>query len=528
MFDKAHEQVLFRRLTDGELTDEEFRIVEQRLLDDADFRARYVRAMGIEGGLYDAFRFPRSLLQPQQGHVNRNSKSLLVFVMGGLCATIALAAGSWLCWIWIPGRSNEALSNTVFFDVKPVAIVTQATGESQQLKPGDRIEPGVLKVDQAQVQIEFLTGAQINLEGPAELHIFSVDVVKLVSGKAAARIPLGARGFTMTTPDAAIVDLGTEFAVSVAKSGESEVHVIEGEVDVSLLGSDGNTLISQRVKEAKGLRMTRRPPGLMEIESSETSLPEIRAQNSAPLVVSEAYVDVVRSSHPEIYWRFEDLVDGKVPNEVGSRWAGVIHNTSDAGPGIVIQDGVARFTTTEKPRRIEPDEMITGFNRDSFSIEVWVSPDHFHWATLVAVVPEPSVDRNLHMNLLELPYRSSLVYTPGSFRFVHRYPPGTNGGTNLFTAGDCTPGMWHHLVAAKSPAGMKLYLNGNLIRELNDPSVGDQLPYRFYLGQLYEGLTDRQLSGGIDEFALYLRELSEEEVRSHYQTMTTGRRSASR
>ena len=521
MSDKSNERSLFRRLADGELTTQEFSAVEQRLLVDAGFRERYVRAMGIEGGMYEAFKFPGTFPQSQLKPVKRYRRSLFVFTLGGLCATLLLGIVGWLYWESGPRVADEGGEESEFFPSKPVAIVTQAIGASSRLQRGTRIKPGVLKVDQGQVQIEFLTGAQINLESPAELRIFSVDSVKLVSGKAAARIPPGARGFTLSTPDAAIVDLGTEFAVSVGKLGESEVHVVEGEVDVSLLGSDGNTLISQRVREAKSLRMTRRPPGLVEIATLNTSMPEIQAQNSAPLQVNEAYVRAVRKSHPVIYWRFENLVDGQVLNEVSPQWAGVIHADPDDPASITVQDGVVRFKASDQPRRIEPAEVIPGFNRDSFSLELWVSPDYFHWATLIAVVPEESVERNLHMNLLELPYRCSLVYAPGSFRFVHRYPPGTNGGTNLFTAGDCTPGLWHHLVAIKSPAGMKLYLNGNLIRDIMDPASGDPLPYRLYLGQLYQGLTDRQLCGAIDEFAVYLRELTEDEVRTHYRTMTS-------
>ena len=66
---------------------------------------------------------------------------------------------------------------------------------------------------------------------------------------------------------------------------------------------------------------------------------------------------------------------------------------------------------------------------------------------------------------------------------------------------------------------MKLYLNGRLIRSVSETLTGDGLPCRFYMGQLYEGLTDRQLSGAIDEFAVYMRELSYEEIQQHYRAM---------
>jgi hypothetical protein len=268
----------------------------------------------------------------------------------------------------------------------------------------------------------------------------------------------------------------------------------------------------------------RQPAALEQIDAPSVTLPGIQAQTSLPLPVSDGYVKLIRAAHPDIYWRFEELIDGLVPNDVGPHWSGKIHAAPEDESGIVLHDGAVRFSATGSPHRLEPVEIIPGFNRESFSIELWVSPDNFHWATFVAVVPEDPAERNLHMSLLELPYQSSLVYAPGSFRFLHRHPPGENGGTNLFTNGDCTPGLWHHLVAVKTPTGMKLYLNGQLIRELVETKGCDESPYRFYVGELYEAFPDRQLSGAIDEFAVYLRELSDEEIESHYRAMTADQR----
>jgi hypothetical protein len=71
---------------------------------------------------------------------------------------------------------------------------------------------------------------------------------------------------------------------------------------------------------------------------------------------------------------------------------------------------------------------------------------------------------------------------------------------------------------------MKLYLNGRRIREIAETEPSDEMSYRFYVGELYEGLIDRQLAGAIDEFALYLRELSDQEITEHYRVMTENQR----
>ena len=521
--DKARERELLRRLTDGDLTAEEFSAVEQRLLIDQAFRERYVRAIDVEAGLYEAFNFPGTFPVT----VNPPKSPAWLVALAATCATAFLGFAGWYFWAAASPVSNTEYAANRGGEQQPVAIVTQVRqvvdSSDTPLKPGMRIKPGLLKVGSGQVQIEFLNGAQINVEGPAELRILSVDAATLISGKAAARVPPGARGFVLNTPGAAIVDMGTEFAVSVGKRGECEVYVVDGAVDVSLLGNDGNTLKSHKVTEAKSLRVKRNPARLEQIAAPKVALPSMQSQISAPLHVTDSYVRSVVASQPEIYWRFEKLVDGRVPNAMGPRWKGEIHVDPTDPEAIVVRDGVARFKPSTKPHRLEPDESIPGFNHESFTIEFWISPDNFHWATLAAVVPQEKVDRNLHLSLIELPYKSSLVYTPGSFRFLHRHPPGGSDGTNLFSEGDCTPGLWHHLVAIKTPGGMKLFLNGLLVRQFAETAVCDADAYRLYVGQLYEGFCDRQLSGAIAEFAVYMRDLSDEEISAHYRAMFSNR-----
>ena len=63
------------------------------------------------------------------------------------------------------------------------------------------------------MQLEFLGGAKLLVAGPAELHILSPKSATLVSGQAATRVLEWGHGFVLNTPEAVMVDLGTEFAV---------------------------------------------------------------------------------------------------------------------------------------------------------------------------------------------------------------------------------------------------------------------------------------------------------------------------
>ncbi|MCG8400533.1 MAG: FecR domain-containing protein, partial [Firmicutes bacterium] len=82
-------------------------------------------------------------------------------------------------------------------------------------------------------QLETDRGAIVVLEAPCEIELLGENRVKLSRGKLVGECStLASKGFTVDTPNARIVDLGTEFGVQVSESGVTECHVIEGAVDV--------------------------------------------------------------------------------------------------------------------------------------------------------------------------------------------------------------------------------------------------------------------------------------------------------
>ena len=76
-------------------------------------------------------------------------------------------------------------------------------------------------------------GVSLILEGPAKLEVRSDTTVRLTLGKLTVSVPPDAHGFSVETPSARTVDLGTEFGVSVDASGNSETHVIRGTVEMT-------------------------------------------------------------------------------------------------------------------------------------------------------------------------------------------------------------------------------------------------------------------------------------------------------
>ena len=79
-------------------------------------------------------------------------------------------------------------------------------------------------------EVSFDHGAKMILRGPATFQIQSADGGLLREGCLTARVGPKSAGFTVRTPDATVVDLGTEFGVAVPQSGPSQVEVFVGQV----------------------------------------------------------------------------------------------------------------------------------------------------------------------------------------------------------------------------------------------------------------------------------------------------------
>ncbi len=129
-------------------------------------------------------------------------------------------------------------------------------GNSDQLEEipyGTKFNAGqTLALKSGIARIRFQCGAGVVLEGPAKIEFRSPLNALLHFGKLAAYVPDGAQGFSVDTSKIRIVDLGTLFGTVVGQSGEAEVHVFEGEVDVKPLTT--NKKIAN-LKASQGIRL---------------------------------------------------------------------------------------------------------------------------------------------------------------------------------------------------------------------------------------------------------------------------------
>ena len=99
---------------------------------------------------------------------------------------------------------------------------------------GDKIQMGVSRsLTSGYVELTSADGLAVVIQGPATFTVQRAGVIALDSGKLTASVPPKAHGFTVNTPTASIVDLGTEFGVNVTAEGETEVQTFRGTVSLS-------------------------------------------------------------------------------------------------------------------------------------------------------------------------------------------------------------------------------------------------------------------------------------------------------
>ncbi|QDS99200.1 FecR domain-containing protein [Adhaeretor mobilis] len=183
-------------------------------------------------------------------------------------------------WL-IVGRGQQAVKNATSAEVEPVdhserpiseplagtavATITRAvdaTWEAGTFAPSDlsRLRIGqTLELEEGQVELLFDTGVEVILEGPTHFEIRSADSAYSRLGSISARVGEEASGFTIETPSARVIDLGTEFGASISETGETEVAVFKGIVDLAVdpLTKNSTGIALKRLNQGEALRVGR-------------------------------------------------------------------------------------------------------------------------------------------------------------------------------------------------------------------------------------------------------------------------------
>lgn len=267
---------LLAALCDGEISPAEAARLEELAAGSSEARRRFLHYVQLsaelhwaagEGGIPDTVPpavakpvpAPRFLRAPVRWLSQAGAISL---ALTALAAGLLVVAAAW--WL-VPGTQpapgpGGAVSLCVARLARTHGVEWSAAGPVR----ADRAElpaDTMLDLHAGLAEIAFAGGAQVVLQGPARFEVESASSGRLERGRLHASVPHEAVGFAVNTPGGSVVDLGTEFGVSVDGTGQCEVHVFSGSVKIVSVGSATTAEPTLRVGAGRAVRLRPTAPG---------------------------------------------------------------------------------------------------------------------------------------------------------------------------------------------------------------------------------------------------------------------------
>lgn len=243
---------LFCEASNGTLSSEGLRILSDRLRGDAEARQRWfefndlecglseLRPLTAEGALGVGIDVDKTMACECGNRVEAVETGLPEAPLGrfgryllGVVAVLAVAFGG--IGLWGHLQSQQSSGGMASFGRLNGAIWSSP---EDVYKAGESVPPRrVLELLAGEVDIQFQSGAVATLYAPCIFEVTSGNGGFLTFGKLKARASKAeAKGFTVQTPTARMVDVGTEFLATASAAGESRVEVLSGEVRVHVPG----------------------------------------------------------------------------------------------------------------------------------------------------------------------------------------------------------------------------------------------------------------------------------------------------
>lgn len=229
-------------VSDDRLTNAQEARLSHFLKTSEEARTLYFRQMALVASLAEyagEMQLEAPAVVSQRARSMRSHPWILGVLAAAACVVLTLA-------LWKPRqeRATPVVTADEMADseLKSGAYVARVTGvkdcvwQDGTLQPGEALVGGrVLHLQQGLAEITFDSGAQLRLEGPASLDIISAWEAALEKGGLKATVPAQAIGFRLHHNSVEVVDLGTEFSMIADSSGDAEVRVLKGSVEVSPL-----------------------------------------------------------------------------------------------------------------------------------------------------------------------------------------------------------------------------------------------------------------------------------------------------
>ena len=210
------------KLGDKDLTEEEVRAFQEAMLENPENVDAYLDEL-LPDTVIEADGLDKPLVATEISVVTKPSATRFILP---IAASIALMVGA---WSFLQNSPTEAAPQ-----VAHIATITNANAlsEGTGLTIGQPLFQQTIDLPEgAELGVAMRDGALLEIHGPASFQLDSSESIKLDKGRIATYAPEYAHGFTISTNDGKIVDLGTRFVTSTGTDLGTEVHVQEGLVE---------------------------------------------------------------------------------------------------------------------------------------------------------------------------------------------------------------------------------------------------------------------------------------------------------
>ncbi len=248
---------LFNRLADGIASEADEQLLAEMLRTNPQARRAYREFMALHSALHWDYVATAAPEPPQQSAPpvsGRDSRLgwLASFVAGTVVATAVVLAVLRPFTSTTADKPGTPAANEERNDIRGreddedrvsgsedaiSALMVDEVGAkfAEERSPdGVQFRPGEYELLEGVMHLRFAQGADVVLASPARMEVTDAQHIRLAYGKIRITAPPTAKGFTVATPAANYVDLGTEFGLRVdRRSGASDLYVFDGQVNVA-------------------------------------------------------------------------------------------------------------------------------------------------------------------------------------------------------------------------------------------------------------------------------------------------------